>query len=204
MRITPRTFSVTTAVLLFAVAASCARTTNGSGPTTGPEPTTKAPATSAPPSDLEVASKDASGVVRTYYSVRDKLRQNPAEPIKDLGAVATSVLLKSDQTLIGNERTKGRHQTGDTALPTVTVQSVSLDNSDPKSGKVPTAVVDVCWDVSKVDLLDKSGKSAVSPSRPDRGWTRYTVANYHWASNPHDGWRIASGRDLEQAPCKAS
>ena len=84
------------------------------------------------------------------------------------------------------------------------VQSVTLDNSDPDAGKVPTVVIDVCWDVTKVDVLDKSGKSIVSPDRPDTGWTRYTVANYEYAADPTGGWRVATGQDLKQTPCAAS
>ena len=84
------------------------------------------------------------------------------------------------------------------------VQSVNLDNSDPEAGKVPTVVIDVCWDVSKVDVLDKSGKSIVSPDRPDTGWTRYTVANYDYAADPTGGWRVATGQDLKKTPCAAS
>ena len=93
---------------------------------------------------------------------------------------------------------------GTTAISELKVQSVNLDNSAPDAGKVPTVVIDVCWDVSKVDVLDKSGKSIVSPDRPDTGWTRYTVANYEYAADPTGGWRVATGQDLKQTPCAAS
>ncbi len=69
---------------------------------------------------------------------------------------------------------------------------------------MPTVVIDVCWDVSKVDVLDKSGKSIVSPTRPNTGWTRYTVANYVYAADPTSGWRVATGQDLKKTPCAAS
>jgi hypothetical protein len=84
------------------------------------------------------------------------------------------------------------------------VQAVSLDNSDPSAGKVPTVTVDACWDVSNADLIDQSGKSMVSPSRANTGWTRYTVANYHWSESPSSGWRIATSQDLKQTSCAAS
>jgi hypothetical protein len=99
---------------------------------------------------------------------------------------------------------KGQRQIGTTANSELTVQSVNLDNSDPSAGEVPTVVIDVCWDVSKVDVLDKSGKSIVSPNRPDTGWTRYTVANYKYAADPTSGWRVATGQDLKQTLCAAS
>jgi hypothetical protein len=86
----------------------------------------------------------------------------------------------------------------------VKVQSVSLNKQDSAADTVPTVVVDVCWDVSKVDVFGRDGKSIVGPNRPDTGWTRYTVTNYRFAADPRRGWRVASGQDLKQAPCAAS
>ena len=124
--------------------------------------------------------------------------------LKKLETVATSAQLNAVQTLIASAAEQGQRQTGTTAINELKVQSVNLDNSDPKAGKVPTVVIDVCWDVSKVDVLDKSGKSIVSPNRPNTGWTRYTVANYDYAADPTGGWRVATGQDLKQTPCAAS
>lgn len=121
-----------------------------------------------------------------------------------LSSVVTSSQLSADRKLIRNERDKGLRQVGDTRIAELKVQSVNLENSDPSSGKVPTVAIDVCWDVSHADLVDESGTSVVSPSRPRTGWTRYTVANYHWSANPTGGWRIATSQDLEQTPCTAS
>jgi hypothetical protein len=95
-------------------------------------------------------------------------------------------------------------QVGATRIETLKVQSVNLDNSEPSAGKVPTVTVDVCWDVSGAGLIDKSGHSVVKPGRADTGWTRYTVANYHWSGNPSDGWRIATSQDLKKTSCAAS
>ena len=82
--------------------------------------------------------------------------------------------LNAVQTLVGRQQDQGQRQAGTTRVSELKVQSVNLDNSDPDAGKVPTVVIDVCWDVSKVDVLDKDGKSIVCPNRPDTGWTRYT------------------------------
>ena len=142
--------------------------------------------------------------VRSYFTVVDQLRSDPAADLKQLKSVATSAQLNAVETLIRRQRDEGQRQTGATAINELKVQSVNLDNSDPTAGKVPTVVIDVCWDVSKVDVLDKSGKSIVSPDRPDTGWTRYTVANYEYAADPTGGWRVATGQDLKQAPCAAS
>ena len=89
------------------------------------------------------------------------------------------------------------YQVGDTKIVKLKVQSISLDRS-------ATALVDVCWDVSGVDIVDADGKSAVSPDRKDVGWTRFTVTNDKWDTAPVDGWRVSGGSDLEKAPCIGS
>ncbi len=163
------------------------------------------PTTSASPSSpSDAASADATEAIRTYFTVIDQLRSDPAADLKQLKSVATSAQLNAVETLIGRQRDEGQRQTGTTAINELQVQSVNLDNSNPKAGKVPTVVIDVCWDVCKVDVLDKSGKSIVSPDRPDTGWTRYTVANYDYAADPTGGWRVATGQDLRRTPCAAS
>lgn len=164
-----------------------------------------APTTSATPtSPSDTATADATSAVQNYFSVVDDLRSGPATGLKKLKAVATSAQLNALETLIRRQRGEGQRQTGTTAISELKVQSVNLDNSDPDAGKVPTVVIDVCWNVSKVDVLDKGGKSIVSPNRPDSGWTRYTVANYEYAADPTGGWRVATGQDLEKTPCAAS
>lgn len=204
MRITARTFSVTTAVLLFAVATSCAQSPDGTGPTSKPDPSSKEPISTAPESQEDRASADAEDAVRAFFKTVDELQQDPDKDLEGLANVAIGVQLNAQKLSIEQLRKAGQHQTGSTDVAEMKVQSVSLDNSDPKAGKVPTVTVDACWDVADVDVVDKNGKSVVSPDRPDDGWTRFTVANYHWSKNPSGGWRIANGQDLEQPSCKVS
>lgn len=142
--------------------------------------------------------------MRRYFVDLDAVRTNKSIPISRLASAMTSIELTTERRLVMHERQQGLRQTGDTTISDLKVQSVNLNNSDPSTGKVPTVTIDVCWDVSKADLVDKNGQSVVSPSRADRGWTRYTVANYHWSENPSGGWRIADGQDLKQKPCAAS
>ena len=86
---------------------------------------------------------------------------------------------------------------GATKVVELKVESVSLD--DPA-----TAYVDVCWDVSGVDIVDADGKSVVTGERKNVGWTRFVVTNPEWQTAPTDGWRVSSGSDLEKEPCAAS
>lgn len=206
MKIRLRLISWATGTLMLAAISACGGT--DADPPQTSEPSSTSPSTpttsSSPSSPSDEASADASDALRNYFSVVDQLRSDPKRDLKKLKSVATSAQLNAVETLIGRQRDEGQRQTGTTAINELKVQSVNLDNSDPKAGKVPTVVIDVCWDVSKVDVLDKSGKSIVSSDRPDTGWTRYTVANYKYAADPAGGWRVATGQDLKQTPCAAS
>jgi hypothetical protein len=199
------TVSATVALLLVA-GAGCVR--DGNDPSATDSPTASSPSytptTTAPPTESEAAAAAAADVVRNYFAVVDHLGQEPAPPLRELTSVATSIQLSAQRNLLNGQRHDGLTQTGDTRISDLKVQSVNLDNSDPDTAKVPTVTIDVCWDVTGVDVVDSSGKSTVSPSRPETGWTRYTVANYQWTKHPDDGWRVASGQDLKRSPCKAS
>ena len=180
---------------------------DGNDPAASPSPSLSSPApttaTTTPPSDSEVASEAASAVLRKFYEVRNELRQDPSQPVTLLDDVAISTQLAAQQQLFKKERKQGLHQTGETKIAELEVQSVNLDNSDPKAGKVPTVQIDVCLDVSGVDVIDKDGKSVISPDRPDTGWIQYLVSNYQWDTDPDGGWRVASGQDIERTPCEA-
>lgn len=191
-------------LLLVAVSACSDNVGDPSSSRPAPSTSTSPIASPSPTTPSAAATADATGVLRNYFDIVDQIRQDGAVQLSRLAGVATSTQLAAEQHLIQSERTKDLRQTGVTKLDKLTVQSVNLDNSDPEAGKVPTVTVDVCWDVSDADLVDKDGKSVVSSTRADRGWTRFTVANYHWAANPSGGWRVASSQDLKQTPCTAS
>ena len=70
----------------------------------------------------------------------------------------------AQQRLFKKERRQGLVQTGQTRIAELQVQSVDLDNSDPKAGRVPTVQVDVCYDVSDVDMVD-AGRQVDRESR---------------------------------------
>lgn len=195
-----------TGILLLAATAACAGN-NADPPPTTPATTSASTATTtsaSPTSPSAQASSDAEAAVRTYYAVLDELGGDPTRSLSKLRTVATSTQLSAMRTVLRQQHARHERQTGSLVIADTKVQSVSLDNSDPSAGKVPAVVIDVCWDVSKVDVLNSKGTSVISPSRPDRGWTRLAVANYKYTADPRGGWRVASGQDLKQAPCAAS
>jgi hypothetical protein len=195
-----------TAVVLLVAVTACADDDNDPTTKPSPSPSTSASttATPTPRSDSEVASEAASAVLRRYYDVRNQLRQEPAQPLTLLEDVATSTELAAQQNLFKKERKQGLHQVGTTRVAVLEVQSVNLDNSDPKAGKVPTVQIDLCFDVSQVDVVNANGKSVISPDRPDTGWIQFLVSNYQWDTDPDGGWRVASSQDIERTPCEAS
>jgi hypothetical protein len=196
--------SLATAVLLLVAGTSCA---NDDGDPTDPRsnPPASSPSSSSPTptSPSESATAAATATVNDYYAIRNQLRRDPEQPVSMLKSVAISTELATQQTLFKRERKQGLHQTGETKVVKLEVQSVNLDNSDPQAGKVPTVQIDVCFDVSGVDVLDADGKSVVTPDRPDTGWIRYSVANYEWDSDPDGAWRVASSKDIDRTPCDA-
>jgi hypothetical protein len=198
--------AVATAALLLAVTPSC---TDGRGNapaasrTSSASPRVPTASSPTPQSEEEKASVAASELVQRYYATVDELSQDPDAEIDQLSSVATSLQLSAQRKALQNQRKNGQRQTGSTKVVLVKVQSVNLDNSDPTSGRVPTVQVDVCWDVSHVDVVDPDGKSVVAPGRPDSGWTQLSVTNHDYRKDPSKGWRVATGQDIERASCAA-
>lgn len=134
--------------------------------------------------------------MRKYVEVTDAVGQNP-KTVKELESVAISTELSVlKQNEFGQWQKKGWHQTGDTKIVGLQLTSMSLDNSAPDKGKVPTAEFQVCVDVSDVDVVDRSGKSVITDARADQWTTKYGVANYSWKTDPQNGWRVAWSEDV--------
>lgn len=151
-----------------------------------------------------MAAANAEALVREYYQVLDKVATDTSVPLTELKTVAVSDELSIWEDEFVRERRDGWHQVGETRISQVEVQSVNLDNSDPSAGRVPTVEVDVCFDVSGVDVVDGSGASVITAERPDNGWIRHTVSNDSWDTDPVGGWRVSTSADLEQPPCEAT
>lgn len=162
-------------------------------PTPSPSPTTES----------ERAAANAEALVREYYRVLDHVRSSESKDLTLLDSVATSVDLLSWQAEFKKWQEDGWILHGSSTVIETIAQDVSLDNSDPASGVVPTVQVDVCVDVSGTDVVGPDGASVVAPGRPDRSWERLWVANYDYENDPGGAWRVASGQTMEQDPCDA-
>ena len=198
--------TVLIATLLLALTAGCTASTGTSSPPPTGSTMTPLPSVSASPSPTPtdpkaLARAHAQDLVLKYYALTDEVGVDPDVPLSRLERVATSVELSTRQEIVKQWRSDGWRKTGQTRITDLVVQSVSLDNSDPKAGLVPTVQVDVCYDVSEVDLVDESDASKVNSDRADRAWERLQVANYDYEDDPVGGWRVAALETLEKAPC---
>lgn len=200
--------TLTAATMLVAVVLSAC--TDSPEPTPSPTPTatetTATPSSSptpspSPPSESELAATNAEALVREYYQLIDHLGTARSAPLTALEDVAISKDLDSWRRQFERARRDGWTQTGETKLVELDVQSVNLDNSDPAAGRVPVVQVDVCFDVTDVEVRNASGVSVVIADRPPTGWIRHTISNYSWENNPSDGWRVSTSVDLERTPC---
>jgi hypothetical protein len=207
MRYVGRVTRLAAAATLLLLLSACSGRSNetGNDPTATPTESSPTPtATETPPNDNELASQAATEVLRKYYAVRNELRQDISTPLRRLRSVSISGDLTAQENFLRNQRESGLRQVGDTRIVELTVQSVDLENSDPEAGRVPTVVIDVCYDVSDVDIIDSNGKSVVPGDRPDRGWVRHSVSNYEWDTDRSGAWRVATSENLERSPCDAA
>lgn len=204
--------AVTAIVLAVTVLPACTGSP-ASDPSSTPTPAsadpTTAPAESptaspTPTSDTDIAAAAAGAVLRDYLTLSNQLRTNPDMPLDSLDDVTTSVERDSQTKFLSEWRDKGWTTTGAVEVADLELVDVSLDNSDPDGGSVPTVTFEVCQDASDTDVVDTSGTSVVAPDRPDRSWTRYLVSNYRWDDDPGDAWRVASSETLEREPCDAA
>ncbi|GAB2496886.1 hypothetical protein GCM10027063_40020 [Promicromonospora xylanilytica] len=187
-----------------AVAAGVLLTATGcmstNGPTPSPTPTDTAsqPAGSpSPATDSELAATNAEALVREYYRGTDVVAKDPAD-LSPLDGIAAEAELQRLKAQFQQWADDSWHQTGDLKVVELVTQTVTLEPSD---GSVPSAQVDVCFDVTDLDIVDQSGASQVDSGRNDRGWDRLTVTNSAYDTNPDDGWRVTDAQTLEQEPC---
>jgi len=169
-------------------------TTASASPPPSPSP--------SPTTESERAAANAEALVDEYYRVTDAVAEDPTD-LEPLKTVATSAELIRLQNTFRPWSEEGWHKTGTIQVIDRTIQSVSLDNSDPDSGVVPTVQIDVCYDVADVDVVDASGDSQVDANRPDRAWERLWVSNSDYGDDPESGWLVADRKTLEREPCAA-
>lgn len=168
-------------------------------PTSSPTPTAT---TSAPADPKDQAVTDATAALQRYFDVTNELRTNPKLPLDRLKTVAISTgLLYAESEFRRYRQEKGITRTGEAKFEVQKVLEVSLDNSNPQKGQVPTVQLQVCWDISETDAVDANGVSQVNPDRADRTVATYWVSNYDFKKNPRKAWKVSSFQSTGEKEC---
>lgn len=131
----------------------------------GGPPITPGPAPSATPvfASEEEALAAAEGVYARYEAIANQVGQSGWVDTAPFAEVLTGEALADEVSGAEEVAAKGYRQVGESTYDTVSLQQVR----DAGPGTV-SIVVYLCSDVSEVDVVDGSGSSVVSPTRPDR------------------------------------
>jgi len=97
--------------------------------------------------------------------VLDELALDPKKSLDKLAAVSRDTSINTWRQLLTRHRVRQETQTGKTIV----------GEPDVKPNSASRFVVVACIDVSKVNIIDKDGKSVVAASRPPRVQYRYLV-----------------------------
>ena len=129
---------------------------------------TSTTSTTSSPTSLTPAEKDltsAEEMIGRYWGVLDELAADPKKSLNQVATVARDQAASQARNTLGTYQAKGWTLVGRTIVDSPTATT--------KDGK--TFSVSACIDVSKVNIVDKAGKSVVRPGRPDRQRYPYTV-----------------------------
>ena len=199
--------SLATGTLLLAAVSACG--SNNAAIRRTSTATTSArrlPTTSASPtSPSDAAASDAEAAVRRYYSGsrRARSRTRPAT-CQDFAWSRRAPSSARCAPCFGSSThvTSGR---SDRLVIADTKRPVGEPGQLGSLGRQgPDSVIDVCWDVSKVDVVDSEWHVGHLPEPPGPWVDSVDRRELQHAADPRSGWRVASGQDIRQAPCAAS
>lgn len=143
-------------------------------PTTGPSPSASVNPSATPspggnsPSSASPSEKwiDAEQAVVRFWRVVDRLSADPNSRLEDLTTVSRGSAAAQWRQNINDYRFQRVKQTGNVLV---------INPSATRSAVVGQYEVTACIDVSKVNLIDRHGKSVVVVNRPPRVNYRYKV-----------------------------
>jgi hypothetical protein len=162
--------SIVAALVVLAVAwvtSSCSEASPYPGPPSSSS--SASPSRAVSPATMSPAEQDtrqAQKAVMSYLRVIDRLSADPYTKLEDLTTVARGQALAQWRENITNYRRREVKQVG-----TVVV----VNPSTKPTARASEYEVRACVDVSKVDLVDKNGKSVVADDRPPKVTYLFTV-----------------------------
>lgn len=188
-----RTRTLTQITLLPVALAAALVSCTGSPPESPSSTSSKSrAATSGPTSKTTVSIDDpvspAGAVVVDWWRTYDRISQDPAVPIADLLKVSRGAAYETWAREAQLQRAKRWRQIGTTLI--VTESAVRAANV----GSRQAMSVQVCYDVSKVNMVGPGGKSVISASRIPRAKASYVVVKFD------DGWFVVND-DTTGDPC---
>ena len=204
-RHTPYPAVLAAAAVLTAVALSSCTTAEGAAPPTSALSTSSnatTPQTAATSSSItttvptqspaEAAITAAQKLIPEYFVVADRSLQEAGKfNVEEFKTVAISSGLIELQNrynaISGQQKLK---QIGSTRVESMTNPRVDLKLNLKKSPPdVPTVQMDVCVDVSKLNIVDAADKSKIPATRVPRQLWRIGVSNYEYPSAA--AWRVS-------------
>jgi len=199
------------AIAVAALALSACNSTGDPGSNTATAATTSAPATtdvsptaSTPtptksPEDEAIAA--AEKMIPLYFQVGDSSIAAPDKfDREELKKVAISTALDDMQNLMSAFQNQQFKASGSTEVESITNPRVDLKLDLKKSPPdVPTVQLDVCIDVSKLNVVDKDGKSIVPPSRKAHVPVNVSVLNYKYPDPAQ--WRVGLVTEVKDGSC---
>ncbi|WP_170119948.1 hypothetical protein [Branchiibius hedensis] len=104
--------------------------------------------------------------------------------------MAIGTELDSLRNTLTSAKTAYTKQIGSTQVISVKQTKIDLTNKPKETPpSIPIVTYSVCFDVSKVNIVDYQGKSIVPPDRKPRAVETVAVANYQYPKAT--GWRVA-------------
>ncbi|WP_152185929.1 hypothetical protein [Segeticoccus rhizosphaerae] len=180
--------------------ASLASTPPSDPPASPTAPTTPPTSSHPPPGPKAVAKRNARKVLDHYFQVSDTCLIHPKRAKKScFDKVAIGTELRNNRNALANEKVYGTRVIGRVQVVSVKPVKVDLTNKPKHQPPViPTVVFEVCYDVSKVNVVDASGKSIVPSDRIDHGRHRVSVYNYEFPDQSQ--WRVGYVGDPVKDP----
>lgn len=160
---------------------------SSSSPSTTTTPPSPSPSTTTPD---DLAKEKGEAALRAYFRATTDCMM---DPLKTQANCYDSVAVGTEKTnrlnALSSAQAMETRTVGYTELASVTVSKVDLTSKLTETPPtVPKVVFSVCYDVSKVNVVDKAGKSIVPPTRKPRGVAAVTVYDYTFPEPA--GWRV--------------
>jgi hypothetical protein len=160
---------------------------SSSSPSTTTTAASPSPSTTTPDA---LAKEKSEAVLRAYFrATTDCMMDPPKTQANCYDSVAVGTEKTNRLNALSSAQTMETRTVGYTELASVTVSKVDLTSKLTETPPtVPKVVFSVCYDVSKVNVVDKAGKSIVPPTRKPRGVAAVTVYDYTFPDPA--GWRV--------------